>query len=62
MWYFHLLFSCSCAPLDTCRRLDVHVPHLEVLVPHLELGVAPLSRKKVDLVLDVFAVAHRLSS
>jgi hypothetical protein len=35
--------------------------HLEVLVPHLELGIAPSLRKKVDLVLGVPVVAHRLS-
>jgi hypothetical protein len=41
-------------PLDPCHCL-------EVPVPHLELGVAPSSRKKVDLALVVPTVAHRLS-
>jgi hypothetical protein len=41
-------------PLDQCHRL-------EVPVPHLELRVAPSSRKKVDLILGVPVVAHRLS-
>jgi hypothetical protein len=44
-------------PLDLCT-------HLEVPVPHLELGDAPMSRKKVDLVLVVLVVpivAHHLS-
>jgi hypothetical protein len=37
--------------LDSCL-------HLEVPVPHLELGVAPVLRKMVNLV--VLAVAHHL--
>jgi hypothetical protein len=41
-------------PLDPCL-------YLEVSVPHLELGVAPLLRKRVDLVLVVPVVAHHLS-
>jgi hypothetical protein len=41
-------------PLDPCL-------HLEVPVPHLDLGVAPLLRKKVDLVPIVPEVAHHLS-
>jgi hypothetical protein len=41
-------------PLDSCLLL-------EILVPHLELGVAPLLRNRVDLVLIVPAVAHHLS-
>jgi hypothetical protein len=40
-------------PLDPCHRL-------EVPVPHLELGFALLSRKKVDPVLGVPKIAHRL--
>jgi hypothetical protein len=40
-------------PLDSCL-------HLEVLVPHVELGVAPVLRKMVDLVLVVPAIAHHL--
>jgi hypothetical protein len=49
------LSSCSCAPLDPFS-------HLEVLIPHLESGVAPLLRKKVDLVLVILVVAHLLLS
>jgi hypothetical protein len=41
-------------PLDSCLLL-------EVPVPHLELGVTPLLRKRVDLVLVVPVVAHHLS-
>ena len=40
-------------PLDSCH-------HLEVPIPHLELGFALLSRKKVDPVLGVPKIAHRL--
>jgi hypothetical protein len=47
-----LLPPCPFLPmltLDLCLLL-------EVLVPHLELGVAPLLRKRVDLVLVVLVV------
>jgi hypothetical protein len=40
--------------LDPCLLLELHVPHDE-------LGVAPLLRKKVDLVPVVPVVAHHLS-
>jgi hypothetical protein len=40
-------------PLDSYHHLEVHVPHLE-------LGVAPSSRKKVDLALVFPAVTHHL--
>jgi hypothetical protein len=33
---------------------------LEVPIPHLEMGVVPLLRKKVDLVLVVPEVAHHI--
>ena len=38
-----------------------HAPLLEEPVHHLELGDAPWLRKKIDLVLIVPVVAHRLS-
>jgi hypothetical protein len=41
-------------PLDLCHCL-------EVPVPHIDLEVAPLLRKKVDLVLIVPKVTHQLS-
>jgi hypothetical protein len=41
-------------PFDPCRCIEVHVPHIK-------LGIAPPLRKKVDLVLDVPVVSHRLS-
>ena len=47
-------------PLDHALPLNPCL-HLEVPVPNLELGVAPLLRKKVDLVLVVPVVAHHLS-
>jgi hypothetical protein len=40
-------------PLDSCL-------HREVSIPHFELGVAPVLRKMVDLVLVVPEVAHHL--
>jgi hypothetical protein len=45
---FHIVLM---LPLDPCR-------HLEVPIPHLELGVAPSSRKKVNLVLVVPVFTH----
>jgi hypothetical protein len=52
--YVVLLSTCRFLhglPLDPCLILEVHVPHVE-------LGVAPLLRKRVDL---VPMVAHHLS-